>query len=60
MRELEQIRDQIEQNRQELRRLVENHGMCEDRVLQQSMLLDELINKYNQFKTNGNKKCDNF
>ncbi|WP_326064257.1 aspartyl-phosphate phosphatase Spo0E family protein [Paenibacillus taichungensis] len=40
------LRDQIEQSRQELRRLVERHGMHDDKVLKQSMVLDELINKY--------------
>ncbi|OAX45421.1 hypothetical protein gpAD87_31185 [Paenibacillus sp. AD87] len=46
VREIKQIKDQIEQNRQHLRRLVEKHGMHDDKVLKQSMVLDELINKY--------------
>jgi enamine deaminase RidA (YjgF/YER057c/UK114 family) len=46
VREIKQIKDQIEQNRQHLRRLVERHGMHDDKVLKQSMVLDELINKY--------------
>ncbi|QOS76487.1 aspartyl-phosphate phosphatase Spo0E family protein [Paenibacillus sp. JNUCC31] len=53
MIELEQIRDQIEQNRQDMRRLVEKYGINDDKVLQQSMMLDELINKYIRLKTNG-------
>ncbi|MDK8192861.1 aspartyl-phosphate phosphatase Spo0E family protein [Paenibacillus sp. UMB7766-LJ446] len=54
MREIQQIKDQIEQNRQNLRRLAEKHGMHSDKVLRQSMVLDELINKYIQLKTKGN------
>ncbi|KOY17249.1 aspartyl-phosphate phosphatase Spo0E family protein [Paenibacillus xylanivorans] len=50
MREPKQIRDQIEQNRHELSRLAQNHGMQDYKVLQQSMVLDELINEYNRFK----------
>lgn len=50
MREPKQIRDQIERNRHELSRLAENHGMQDYKVLQQSMVLDELINEYNRFK----------
>ncbi|MFE6079034.1 aspartyl-phosphate phosphatase Spo0E family protein [Paenibacillus sp. NPDC057886] len=47
MREPRILRDQIEQNRQHLRWLVEKHGMHDDKVLKQSsMVLDELINKY--------------
>ncbi|MCZ1263734.1 MULTISPECIES: aspartyl-phosphate phosphatase Spo0E family protein [Paenibacillus] len=52
MREPKQIRDQIEQNRHELSRLAEYHGMQDYKVLQQSMVLDELINEYNRFKYN--------
>lgn len=48
--EPKQIRDQIEQNRHELSRLAENHGMQDNKVLRQSMVLDELINEYNRFK----------
>jgi enamine deaminase RidA (YjgF/YER057c/UK114 family) len=54
VREIQQIKDQIEQNRQNLRRLAEKHGMHSDKVLRQSMVLDELINKYIQLKTKGN------
>ncbi|PIH56458.1 aspartyl-phosphate phosphatase Spo0E family protein [Paenibacillus sp. LK1] len=50
VREPKQIRDQIEQNRHELSRLAEYHGMQDYKVLQQSMVLDELINEYNRFK----------
>nr|WP_211084549.1 aspartyl-phosphate phosphatase Spo0E family protein [Paenibacillus xylanexedens] len=45
-----QITDKIERNRQELSRLAENHGMQDNQVLRQSMVLDELINEYNRFK----------
>ncbi|MFS0873394.1 Spo0E family sporulation regulatory protein-aspartic acid phosphatase [Paenibacillus xylanilyticus] len=45
-----QVVDQIERNRQELSRLAEHHGMQDYKVLQQSMVLDELINEYNRFK----------
>lgn len=48
--EPKQIRDQIERNRHELSRLAENHGMQDNKVLRQSMVLDELINEYNRFK----------
>lgn len=45
-----QITDKIERNRQELSRLAENHGMQDNKVLRQSMVLDELINEYYRFK----------
>ncbi len=45
-----QITDKIERNRQELSRLAENHGMQDNQVLRQSMVLDELINEYYRFK----------
>lgn len=45
-----QIKDRIEQNRQELRWLAENHGMQDNKVLEQSMILDELINEYYRFQ----------
>lgn len=48
VKEIKQIKNQIEQNRQNLRRMVEKHGMHDDKVLKQSMVLDELINKYNR------------
>jgi len=44
-----QIRDQIEQNRKELSRLAADHGMHDQKVLHQSMVLDELINEYYRF-----------
>lgn len=48
MREPIILRDQIEISRQELLRLVENYGMQDYKVLQQSWILDELINEYYQ------------
>ncbi|WP_139209435.1 MULTISPECIES: aspartyl-phosphate phosphatase Spo0E family protein [unclassified Paenibacillus] len=56
MREPRILRDQIEQSRQELRRLVERHGMHDDRVLQQSRILDELINEFNRYTSAINMK----
>ena len=50
MNEPRQIKDKIERNRHELSRLAENHGMQDNKVLRQSMVLDELINEYNRFK----------
>ncbi|GGH63566.1 aspartyl-phosphate phosphatase Spo0E family protein [Paenibacillus silvae] len=50
MSEPMQIKDRIERNRQELRRLAENHGMQDNKVLEQSMVLDELINEYYRFQ----------
>ncbi|KLU58512.1 hypothetical protein EL84_01365 [Paenibacillus sp. VT-400] len=50
MSEPVQITDKIERNRQELSRLAENHGMQDNKVLRQSMVLDELINEYYRFK----------
>ncbi|WP_353959099.1 aspartyl-phosphate phosphatase Spo0E family protein [Paenibacillus sp. PK1-4R] len=46
MSELIQIRDQIEQSKQHLCLLVEEHGMQDYKVLQQSRVLDEQINRY--------------
>ncbi|WP_440115577.1 aspartyl-phosphate phosphatase Spo0E family protein [Paenibacillus sp. QZ-Y1] len=51
MRKPRILKDQIEQGRQELSRLVGNHGMHDDKVLQQSMILDELINEYNRCRS---------
>ncbi|MFS0859380.1 Spo0E family sporulation regulatory protein-aspartic acid phosphatase [Paenibacillus taichungensis] len=48
VRELIILRDQVEISRQELLRLVENHGMQDYKVLQHSRILDELINEYYQ------------
>ncbi len=45
-----QIKDRIERDRQKLRRLAENHGMQDNKVLEQSMVLDELINEYYRFQ----------
>ncbi|MBR2565787.1 MAG: aspartyl-phosphate phosphatase Spo0E family protein [Paenibacillus sp.] len=45
-----QIKDRIERDRQKLRQLAENHGMQDDKVLKQSMILDELINEYYRFQ----------
>ncbi|KQY79523.1 hypothetical protein ASD24_19480 [Paenibacillus sp. Root52] len=52
MNERKKISDQIEWSRQKLCRLAENQGMQDGQVLQQSMILDELINEYNRFKYN--------
>ncbi|MGF6357302.1 hypothetical protein ABIE27_005252 [Paenibacillus sp. 4624] len=49
MRELSILKDQIEQGRQELSRLVDQYGIPNVKVLEQSMALDELINEYNRF-----------
>ncbi|MBB6024948.1 hypothetical protein HNR77_006094 [Paenibacillus sp. JGP012] len=49
MRELSILKDQIEQGRQELSRLVDQYGIPNVKVLEQSMVLDELINEYNRF-----------
>jgi hypothetical protein len=48
MRELSILKDQIEQGRQELSRLVDQYGIPNVKVLEQSMALDELINEYNR------------
>ena len=42
------MKEQIEQGRQELSRLVEQYGIPNVKVLEQSMALDELINEYNR------------
>lgn len=49
MRELSILKDQIEQGRQELSRLVDQYGIPNVKVLEQSMVLDELINEYNRY-----------
>ncbi|MDN4602540.1 MULTISPECIES: aspartyl-phosphate phosphatase Spo0E family protein [Paenibacillus] len=49
MREQSILKDQIEQGRQELSRLVDQYGIPNVKVLEQSMALDELINEYNRF-----------
>lgn len=58
MRELSILKDQIEQGRQELSRLVDQYGIPNVKVLEQSMALDELINEYNRFTLGVNvKRC---
>lgn len=48
MRELSNLKDQIEQGRQELSRLVDLYEIPNIKVIEQSMALDELINEYNR------------
>ncbi|MBT2282255.1 aspartyl-phosphate phosphatase Spo0E family protein [Paenibacillus polymyxa] len=56
MRELSILKDQIEQGRQELSRLVDQYGIPNVKVLEQSMALDKLINEYNQYSFGMNLK----
>ncbi|PYE43184.1 aspartyl-phosphate phosphatase Spo0E family protein [Paenibacillus barcinonensis] len=56
MRELSILKDQIEQGRQELSRLVDQYGIPNVKVLEQSMALDELINEYNRFTLGMNMR----
>jgi hypothetical protein len=56
MRELSILKDQIEQGRQELSRLVDQYGIPNVKVLEQSMALDELINEYNRYSFGMNIK----
>ncbi|WP_339304603.1 aspartyl-phosphate phosphatase Spo0E family protein [Paenibacillus sp. FSL R5-0519] len=56
MRERSILKDQIEQGRQELSRLVDQYGIPNVKVLEQSMALDELINEYNRFTLGMNMK----
>lgn len=56
MRELSILKDQIEQGRQELSRLVDQYGIPNVKVLEQSMALDELINEYNRYSFGVNLK----
>nr|WP_154984963.1 aspartyl-phosphate phosphatase Spo0E family protein [Paenibacillus xylanexedens] len=56
MRKLSILKDQIEQGRQELSRLVDQYGIPNVRVLEQSMALDELINEYNRCSFGMNLK----
>ncbi|MDM5280285.1 aspartyl-phosphate phosphatase Spo0E family protein [Paenibacillus silvae] len=56
MRELSILKDQIEQGRQELSRLVDQYGIPNVKVLEQSMALDELINEYNRYSFKMNLK----
>ncbi|MGQ8873711.1 Spo0E family sporulation regulatory protein-aspartic acid phosphatase [Paenibacillus sp. TSA_86.1] len=60
MRELSILKDQIEQGRQELSRLVDQYGIPNVKVLEQSMALDELINDYNRFTLGVNIKKKRF
>ncbi|MDR6720080.1 aspartyl-phosphate phosphatase Spo0E family protein [Paenibacillus sp. 2003] len=56
MRELSILKDRIEQGRQELSRLVDQYGIPNVKVLEQSMALDELINEYNRFTLGVNMR----
>ncbi|WP_342553896.1 aspartyl-phosphate phosphatase Spo0E family protein [Paenibacillus sp. FSL R7-0652] len=56
MRELSILKDEIEQGRQELSRLVDQYGIPNVKVLEQSMALDELINEYNRVTLGVNVK----
>ncbi|MBY0118734.1 aspartyl-phosphate phosphatase Spo0E family protein [Paenibacillus xylanexedens] len=56
MRERSILKDQIEQGRQELSRLVDQYGIPNVKVLEQSMALDELINEYNRFTLGMNMR----
>ncbi|MEF2966439.1 aspartyl-phosphate phosphatase Spo0E family protein [Paenibacillus sp. M1] len=47
MNNYEKIIQSIEVERKELNRLAARYGLQHKRVLQQSVLLDQLINKYN-------------
>ncbi|MBU5355085.1 aspartyl-phosphate phosphatase Spo0E family protein [Paenibacillus barcinonensis] len=44
------------QGRQELSRLVDQYGIPNVKVLEQSMALDELINEYNRYSFGMNLK----
>ncbi|WP_339298913.1 aspartyl-phosphate phosphatase Spo0E family protein [Paenibacillus sp. FSL R5-0623] len=58
MRELSNLKDQIEQGRQELSRLVNQYEISNIKVIEQSMALDELINEYNRVTLGVNvKRC---
>ncbi|WP_336763965.1 aspartyl-phosphate phosphatase Spo0E family protein [Paenibacillus sp. USHLN196] len=58
MRELSNLKDQIEQGRQELSRLVDQYEIPNIKVIEQSMALDELINEYNRVTLGVNvKRC---
>ncbi|KOY17245.1 aspartyl-phosphate phosphatase Spo0E family protein [Paenibacillus xylanivorans] len=58
MRKRSVLKDQIEQGRQELSRLVDQYGIPSVKVLEQSMALDELINEYNRFTTEMNMNIE--
>ncbi|KLU58433.1 hypothetical protein EL84_01385 [Paenibacillus sp. VT-400] len=58
MRELSILKNQIEQGRQELSRLVDQYEISNIKVIEQSMALDELINEYNRVTLGVNvKRC---
>ncbi|GAA0406201.1 aspartyl-phosphate phosphatase Spo0E family protein [Paenibacillus motobuensis] len=52
----ETIRTIIEQEREELNRLAAQYGLLDKRVLEQSIELDELINKYNKVRYYDSQK----
>lgn len=49
------LKVRIEKERKELNLLAERYGLRDTRVLKQSMLLDSLINMYNQTRYSLNK-----
>lgn len=49
------LKFRIEKERKELNLLAERYGLRDTRVLKQSMLLDSLINMYNQTRYSLNK-----
>ncbi|MFB5678023.1 Spo0E family sporulation regulatory protein-aspartic acid phosphatase [Paenibacillus terreus] len=51
------IMQQIEKERQKLHDLQAQFGTLDERVLLQSMLLDELINKYYRIRTAEQRRC---
>nr|WP_245251452.1 aspartyl-phosphate phosphatase Spo0E family protein [Paenibacillus turicensis] len=50
------MKNKIEVARVELHHLAEINGFMDQRVLEQSMFLDELINKYNKIRYDLYKK----
>lgn len=50
MNKSEAIKARIEIARQKLNQLADQYGLLDHRVMTQSILLDELINKYNNIK----------
>lgn len=52
----EGLKNKIEVARVELHHLAEINGFMDQRVLEQSMFLDELINKYNKIRYDIYKK----
>jgi hypothetical protein len=51
------IMQHIEKERQKLHDLQAKFGMLDERVLLQSMLLDELINQYYRIRTAEQRQC---